>query len=163
VLGNYSALFLGIQGVWSVAISPDGQTVVSGSYDGTIKLWRLGTGELLRTISGHPQGVWSVAISPNGHIARVAVKTRQLRFGVWTLGNSSTISGHSDSVRAAISSDGQTLASGWDKTIKIWNLHNGELLRTLSGHTSQLFPSPSALIGRPLLVAVRIRQLKFGV
>jgi len=46
--GDYSALFLGIhKGVWSVAISPDGQTVVSGSYDGTIKLWRLGTGELL--------------------------------------------------------------------------------------------------------------------
>jgi WD40 repeat protein len=52
--------------VTSVAISPDGQTFVSGSEDETIKVWHLQTGELLRTLEGHSIWVWSVAISPDG-------------------------------------------------------------------------------------------------
>ncbi len=50
----------------SVAISPDGQTLVSGSYDETIKVWELSTGKLIRTLTGHADAVWSVAISPDG-------------------------------------------------------------------------------------------------
>jgi WD40 repeat protein len=52
--------------VYSVPISPDGQTLVSGSIDKTIKVWRLSDGELLRTLSGHQDLVISVAISPDG-------------------------------------------------------------------------------------------------
>lgn len=52
--------------VTSVAISPDGQTLVSGSDDKTIKIWHLVTGELLRTLTGHSYPVHSVAISPDG-------------------------------------------------------------------------------------------------
>ena len=50
----------------SVAMSPDGQTIVSGSDDQTIKVWNLDTGELLHTLEGHSDSVNSVAISPNG-------------------------------------------------------------------------------------------------
>jgi WD40 repeat protein len=50
----------------SVAISPDGRTLASGSWDDTIKIWNLATGEQIRTLSGHSDSVWSVAISPNG-------------------------------------------------------------------------------------------------
>lgn len=52
--------------VYSVAISPDGQTLASGSVDKTIKLWNLKTGDLLRTLTGHEGYVRSVAISPDG-------------------------------------------------------------------------------------------------
>jgi len=54
------------EAVWSVAISPDGQTLVSGSSDKTIKVWDLSTGKLVRTLTGHTGIVWSVAISPDG-------------------------------------------------------------------------------------------------
>src|SRR5512147_3139319 len=49
--------------VYSVAISADGRTIVSGSDDNTIKVWNLATGELLRTLNGHSNSVSNVAIS----------------------------------------------------------------------------------------------------
>jgi WD40 repeat protein len=52
--------------VYCVAISPDGQTLVSGSGDNTIKLWNLHNGELNRTLVGHSDWVYCVAISPDG-------------------------------------------------------------------------------------------------
>jgi hypothetical protein len=52
--------------VLSVAISPDGQTLASGSGDKTIKVWELSTGKLMRTLTDHAADVWSVTISPDG-------------------------------------------------------------------------------------------------
>ncbi|AFW93625.1 MULTISPECIES: trypsin-like peptidase domain-containing protein [Nostocales] len=52
--------------VYSVAISADGRTLASGSYDKNIKIWNLATGKLIRTLSGHSHAVLSVAISPDG-------------------------------------------------------------------------------------------------
>jgi len=54
--------------VRSVAISPDGQTLASGSWDQTIKIWNLRTGKLLRSLSGHSAYVNTVAIGPDGQI-----------------------------------------------------------------------------------------------
>jgi WD40 repeat protein len=69
-LGNTSEHSLDIHLKFlSVAISPDGQTLVSGSIDKTIKVWNLHTGELIRTLKGvHLRFVILVAISPDGHM-----------------------------------------------------------------------------------------------
>ncbi|MHC5825765.1 MAG: WD40 repeat domain-containing protein, partial [Nostoc sp.] len=48
------------------AFSPDGKTLSSGSYDHTIKLWNLATGEQIRTLTGHSEQVYSLAFSPDG-------------------------------------------------------------------------------------------------
>ncbi len=50
----------------SVAISPDGQTLVSGSTDEKIKLWSLSTGEEIYTLTGHSDAVTSLVFSPDG-------------------------------------------------------------------------------------------------
>jgi len=52
--------------IFSVAISPDGAMVASGSIDNTIKLWNLKTGTGLATLNGHKRAVWALAFSPDG-------------------------------------------------------------------------------------------------
>ena len=52
--------------VESVAYSPDGTKIVSGSTDNTIKIWDTNTGECLQTLMGHSKSVYSVAYSPDG-------------------------------------------------------------------------------------------------
>ena len=53
-------------GVWGVAISPDGQFIVSGGNDETVRVWDLQTGNLLGILIGHTSAVQAVAISPDG-------------------------------------------------------------------------------------------------
>ena len=54
--------------VRSVAFSPDGSILASGSWDNTIKLWEVASGRELRTLTGHTSWVMSVAFSPDGSI-----------------------------------------------------------------------------------------------
>jgi WD40 repeat protein len=54
--------------VRSVAFSPDGQTLASGSHDNTVRLWDVSTGRELRRMQGHYDGVTSVAFNPNGQV-----------------------------------------------------------------------------------------------
>jgi hypothetical protein len=53
--------------VVSVAFSPDGQTILTGSADHTARLWDVATGEKIRVFTGHTSSVNSVDFSPDGH------------------------------------------------------------------------------------------------
>ena len=53
--------------VRSVAFSPDGNTLASGSSDNTIKLWNLRRNQVIATLTGHSNPVYSVAFSPDGN------------------------------------------------------------------------------------------------
>ncbi|WP_051340066.1 hypothetical protein [Planktothrix agardhii] len=129
--------------VLSLAISPDGQILVSGSADNTIKIWQLSTGEELRTLTGHSESVNSVAISPDGQILVSGSDDKTIK--IWQLSTGQelrTMEGDGSINSLAISPDGQILASSHtvvsfmggdnDNTIKIWQLSTGEELRTLT-------------------------------
>jgi len=156
--------------VISVAISPDGQTLVSGSSDKTIKIWNLATGDLIRTLSGHSYSVWSVAISPNGKTLVSGSSDKTIK--IWNLATGNlirTLSGHSSLVSSvAISPDGQTLvSSSGDKTIKIWNLATGNLIRTLSGHSDLVIsvaisPDGKTLVSSSVDKTIKIWNLATG-
>ncbi|MCC5656806.1 serine/threonine protein kinase [Nostoc sp. XA010] len=138
--------------VLSVAISPDGKTIVSSGGDRKIKLWNLATGKQISSLDGHSQQVNVVAISPDGKTLVSGSDDNTIK--IWNLATRKqirTLTGHSDSVHAlAISADSETLVSGSDdNTIKIWNLATGEQIRTLTGHTfwvRSLAISPNGVI-----------------
>ncbi|MFN6527559.1 serine/threonine-protein kinase [Nostoc sp. ChiSLP03a] len=129
--------------VGSVAISPDGKTLASGSNDNTIKLWNLATGEQIRTLTGHSDWVISVAFSPDGNTLASGSRgdTTIILWNLATGEQIGTLTGHSNLViSVAISPDGKTLASGsYDNTIKLWNLATGEQIRTLKGHFGAVY------------------------
>ncbi len=131
----------GVNGpVWSLAISPDGKTLASGSYK-DIKLWQLGKNETKMIISGHTGPVWSIAISPNGKLLASGSEDHTIK--LWNIQKSqllATLNEHSAGIFAiAFSPDHNILASGSaDQTIKLWNVTTGELIRTLRGHSGEV-------------------------
>jgi WD40 repeat protein len=127
--------------VYSVAFSPDGGTLASGSHDNTVKLWDVKDGELLGTLSGHSDWVSCVAFSPDGGILASGSTDNTVK--LWDVRTGDvlrTLSGHSNYVYSvAFSPDGKTLASGSrDRTVKLWDVRTGDVLRTLSGRPSSV-------------------------
>ncbi len=127
-----------LDGVWSVALSPGGHILVTGSWDKTLKVWNVATGQLLRTLMGHQEAVWSVAVSTDGKTLASGSSDQEIK--IWNLPTGQlihTLGGHSSWVAAvALSPDGELVISGSsDKTIKVWSLRSGELIHTLKGHT----------------------------
>ena len=57
--------------VYSIAFAPDGQTIVTGSRDGTVKLWSIASGRELRTLDDDHTPVRSLALSADGALLAV--------------------------------------------------------------------------------------------
>ncbi|MEQ8238866.1 MAG: caspase family protein [Cyclobacteriaceae bacterium] len=124
--GHYEA-------VKTVAFTPDGKYLLTGSRDKSIKLWEVNTGRELRSFLGHQSTVNDIAVSSDGKffISSSADKTAKM----WNISTGEllkTFGGHTDYLTSvALSNNNKLLiTAGFDWEAKLWDVPSGEMLKT---------------------------------
>jgi cytochrome c len=138
--------------VRALAISSDGQTAVTGSFDSTAIRWSLTRNAAEQVLRFHADAVNAVVLLSDG---RAATAGADGRIAIWTPGNAepdAVLEGHTAPIAAlALSPDGATLASvSWDQTVRLWPLAGG-VPRVLEGHTQNVNGVAFAPDGRTLV------------
>jgi WD40 repeat protein/class 3 adenylate cyclase len=134
-------LFAGHSGlVQAVAVTPDGTGLVTGSADGTARLWTLASGAPGRTFNVPGGGVQAVAVSPDGKWLLTGGKDGTAR--LWNLATGEpvrTFSGHTGAVNSvAFAPTGQQVLTGSaDHTARLWDAQTGNAIRTFGGPDGQ--------------------------
>src|SRR5258707_3021053 len=138
--------------VRALAISPGGETAVSGSFDSTAIRWWLTRNAAEQVLRFHADAVNAVVLLGDG---RAATAGADGRIAIWTAGNAApdaVLEGHTATIVAlALSPDGAMLASAsWDQTVRLWPLAGG-VPRVLEGHTQNVNGVAFAPDGRTLV------------
>jgi len=132
--------------VSDVVISSDGQFALSGSWDGTLRLWEINSGKTTRRFVGHEKDVLSVAFSVDNR--QILSGSRDKTIKIWnTLGEckytiSASENGHDEWVSCVRFSPSQTVplivSCGCDRRVKVWGLSDFKFRQDLIGHTGYL-------------------------
>ncbi|MEV0736537.1 hypothetical protein AB0I51_11280 [Streptomyces sp. NPDC050549] len=126
----------------SVAVSQDGQTLVTASTEDTVRLWDTSTGSLRATLAGHAGPVQPVAFGPDGRSPISLYGDSELRAWNTTTGRARALTTrHISAVwSVAVSPDGGTLVDGsaGPRTIRPRDVSAGKQRAVLSGHGDQV-------------------------
>lgn len=148
--------------VRALAISPGGETAISGSFDSTAIRWSLTTNTAEQVLRFHADAVNAVVLLRNG---RMATAGADGRIAIWTRGNDqpdAVLEGHTAPIAAlAVSPDGAALASAsWDQTVRLWPLAGGTP-RVLEGHTQNVNGVAFTPDGRELVSVSYDQSIRF--
>ncbi|RKT74360.1 WD40 repeat protein [Saccharothrix variisporea] len=138
----------------AVALSPEGDVAVTGSQDGTVRVWDVPSGECRNVSTGHSNGVGALALSRNTSLAVSAGIDRTVR--VWALdrpGGTSPPVGHTRFVRglAGVPDKGLLVSASDDNEMHVWDTRTGHRLRTLTGHDNGVWAVLASPMGDKLL------------
>jgi len=154
--------------VLSIAWSPDGKTIATGSEDKSVMIWDADKGEVKATLLGHIRGVNGLCWTPDGNnLLTAGDRTIQ----VWDKDGKRlrVIGGENTDARSiSFSSDGKIFSAGsYDKRIVVWNFESGKVIRTLEGHDKSVLavcisPDGKLLASGSLDATVRLWDLSTG-
>jgi WD40 repeat protein len=130
---------VGESNVNTIALSPDGKKVASGSDDGAVRLWDVDIGKVIAKWTRHMGRVWCVCWSRDGgRVVSGALSDGTAR--VWDVESGKTVlaieTGLKNVCAVIYSPDMTMIATGGDnKDLKIWDAKTGKLVANLEGHT----------------------------
>jgi FOG: WD40 repeat len=136
--------------ITSLAFFPDGQRLLSASWDGTVRIWKVSDGTKMDELS-LSRPIRFATLSPDGQL--LAISTYDSTIQLWQFSDKTllrTLTGHKDWVHEVFfSPDGKFLISGSkDGTVKVWQVSDGSLVRTLSGHSKPVVTVALSLDGQ---------------
>jgi WD40 repeat protein len=135
----------------SVALAPDGKTVLTGNYDGTARLWDLRTGKIIHifgTPEEHYNAILSTALSSDGKFAAMGFYDGVVT--VWNLQSGMelyTISLDSQVSKIAYAPDGETFLTATLTAVQLWDASSGKLLATFDANNAAFTPDGKMIIG----------------
>ncbi|HEX4947166.1 MAG TPA: TIR domain-containing protein [Blastocatellia bacterium] len=157
-------------GIFGIAVTPDGQLVISASDDRTIKVWEIASGKCLATLEGHTWPVYGIAITPDGK--RIISGSRDETLRVWELHSGAclaTLKGHADIVNGvAVTPDGRHIISGsHDNTVRVWEMDSWDCIKTFRGHEDivngvAVTPNGRLVVSGSDDLTVRVWELESG-
>lgn len=121
------------------AIAAHADTLVSGSYDCTVRVWKISTGETIHRLTGHTQKVYSVVLDHKRN--RCISGSMDNLVKIWSLDTGSplyTLDGHSSLVGLLDLNSDRLVSAAADSTLRIWDPENGQCKATLSAHTGAI-------------------------
>jgi WD40 repeat protein len=139
------------ESVNSVAFSPDGKTILTGSKDGTAWLWDM-EGNLVQEFKGHKREVLSVAFSPDGKTILTGSKDNTARLWDRQGNPMQEFEGHNFFVNCvAFSSNGKNILTGsWDNTARLWD-RQGNVVQEFKGHKKEVISVAFSPDGKTIL------------
>jgi WD40 repeat protein len=132
----------------SVAFSPNGSSLVTGSYDTSVRIWNLTTDSLASTLTGHLELVNDVAFSPDGNLIASSSGAyewyQDFSVRLWDVQSGellNTLDGHADQVMDVdFSPDGMQIASAaFDGTARIWDTTTANEIRVIAADSERTF------------------------
>lgn len=148
--------------VWSVAVTQDGQRILSGGQDSTIRFWDIKNEKELHKFIGHDGPVYGLVLMPDGK-RLVSIADKDLAVKVWDLETKTLISSlapNSAHVNAvAVSPDQRFIVTGGDDGItRFWDFDRGVNLRTLE-HQHSIYSLLISPDNRYLLCGSKVEPL----
>jgi hypothetical protein len=123
--------------VTCAAFAPDGRLAVSGSRDGTVRVWDLVAKKDRHCLNGHSKPVGSVAFFPDGH--RIISASADTTVRIWEVSTGKQIRCFDKQTNwaVALSADGKQAFSGssTDTTVRLWNAETGAEIRGFGAHS----------------------------